>query len=217
MENREGPRVALTLGRLGQRQAAVGSESSPSAPPPGSRRSRLPGQPALRQGRRRRGLPQRQISRRRFAVSTAAAAPFASAGHRLLYPAPHLSTAAAVQTRWPFPSRRTPPLPPSMSSLPRCRALPFTRGGDLSGTISAGSGRSDRRRCFSDGATFCRGAPRRGGAHPSQAPRQSFAQAMIFAACAKIEDGGSMAMAAVPLVGQIGVFLARDILKEAGY
>jgi len=26
-----------------------------------------------------------------------------------------------------------------------------------------------------------------------------------------------MAMAAVPLVGQIGVFLARDILKEAGY
>ena len=34
---------------------------------------------------------------------------------------------------------------------------------------------------------------------------------MIFAACAKIEDGGSMAMAAVPLVGQIGVFLARHI------
>jgi len=40
---------------------------------------------------------------------------------------------------------------------------------------------------------------------------------MIFAACAKIEDGGSMAISAVPLVGQIGVFLARDILKEAGY
>jgi len=101
--------------------------------------------------------------------------------------------------------------------LPRRRALPFTRGGDLSGTISAGSGRGDRRRCFSDGATFCRGALRHGGVHPSRAPRQSFAQAMIFAACAKIEDGGSMAMAAVPLVGQIGVFLARDILKEAGY
>ena len=40
---------------------------------------------------------------------------------------------------------------------------------------------------------------------------------MIFAACAKIEDGGSMAMAVVPLVGQIGVFLVRDILKEVGY
>jgi len=95
-------------------------------------------------------------------------------------PAPHLSTAAAVQTRWPFPSRRTPPLPPSMSSLPRRRALPFTRGGYLSGTISAGSGRDDRRQCFSDGATFCRGALRHGGVHPSRAPRQSFAQAMIF-------------------------------------
>ena len=40
---------------------------------------------------------------------------------------------------------------------------------------------------------------------------------MIFAAYAKIEDGGLTTMAVVPPVGQIDRGLARDILKEACY
>jgi hypothetical protein len=107
--------------------------------------------------------------------------------------------------RWPSPSRRAPPRPPSMSSLPRRRGRPVARGGDLSGTISAGSRRGDMRRSFYISDQFLGSWSTSARWHnPSRAPRQSFAQCHDLCCLCKDWVNGKSAMVVVSPVGHQG-------------
>jgi hypothetical protein len=118
----------------------------------------------------------------------------------------HLSRAAVAQAMdIPIAQDSAPPSLQELSTLASW-TLYCNRQSD---TISAGSRRNDRR-CLSFGDQFLVVEHLGAVAHNSNgAPQQSFMQTITFVVCVKIEDSGPTMMAAIPPVGQIGVFVTR--------